>query len=178
MDMKDQVESGFFRFSNENSEKSSKRIFVDHHVGETCQKVNRQKYMSHRHKLHIFPFFHRVCFNLNLVENTERFGDIIPKGAVDARAKEFDGGKDALVAMFRKKNVLFFFERNMNNNCIVYEANVVTGSDGKKSLDPKEPVRRVSLVSLSPFFYSLKTHINRLKYIGSCTIKKTNTKRD
>ena len=131
--------------------------------------------MIHTHKLYVSSFFIKY---LTLVENTERFGDIIPKGAVDARAKEFDGGKDALVAMFRKKNVLFFFERNMNNNCIVYEANVVTGSDGKKSLDPKEPVHCVSLVSSSLDSIHVKTHINRLKYIGSCTIKRTNTRRD
>jgi len=131
----------------------------------------------------------------------KRFAGNFPKGTKDETSSKFKGGSKALIASFCGKNVLFFLERNTNNNCVVYEANVVVGSDGKKMLDPKSPVKvydRVSILACFPFarkflvifhcrdslshaplaslLTSLLTH--RDADTGSCTTATTSIKRN
>ena len=80
------------------------------------------------------------CQKLESMES--RFAKNFPKGISDEKSHTFSGGgSKALKEQFCKKNVLFFIERNTNNNCIVYEANVIVDSEGKKKLDEKEPVK-------------------------------------
>ena len=60
-----------------------------------------------------------------------RFQEMMPKGA----------DTEALKKGFHGKNVLFYIERTNNSNCVIYDAQLVKGADGKMALKADEAVK-------------------------------------
>ena len=67
----------------------------------------------------------------NLSGCAARFQEMMPKGA----------DTEALKKGFHGKNVLFYIERTNNSNCVIYDAQLVKGADGKMALKADEAAK-------------------------------------